>query len=90
MQWPARHVRAIGAYLTIEPTAEERTVFSIAQLTAYVVNYMKGKEQARSKTMDFVLFADAWKEKTADPSGRYSESDVLMLQALANVRKRPK
>lgn len=85
MSWPASHVGLISAYLGIEPTAEERIEYSIAQLTAMFVNSNKSKGAAASRTKDFLIFRDMWnKPQVVDPT-RYSETDRASLAALDNL-----
>lgn len=81
MGWPISHVHLIAEYLGREPAPDERIEYAIAQNSALFANANRRKDSAPAKLTDFMLFREAWK-KPEPESGRYSESDKLMLKAL--------
>ena len=82
MAWPASHIALISAYLSIEPTAEDRIEYGIAQHSAMFVNSNSAKGAESRKMKDFLLFHDVWnKQAPIDPT-RYNEADRAALAAL--------
>ena len=84
MDWPASHIALISAFTAVEPIAEDRIQYTLAQHSALFVNSNKAKGAAPSKTKDFLLFYDPWNTTALDPT-RYSESDRASLSALDNL-----
>ena len=80
MEWPQWSVDLMQAFLSREPTAEERCEIGMAQHTAIYVGGKIAKGKPRPKVTDFMMFRTVWERKM--DFSRYTPDEIKTMAAL--------
>lgn len=83
LDWPAEHVRLIGAFLQKEPFAEVR----VERLLAHIAHDLFNANYKPKRKMADYLVVDPWPKPKG--TSRYSEADQRMMAGLMRRKKNP-
>lgn len=72
------------AFLSKEPTPEERTCYQLAMLSAQFVNSKQGKGKKSKTIREMMVFGDAWDFKPASGNEDVDHDISLLMAAFAS------
>lgn len=86
MEWPMWIVNSVREYLSHEPSPTEKLEYAISQYTAMFLNANSKKGSPSKKTVDMMIFRDAWK----NPDEEEGASIAEIAASLGAVRRKRK